>query len=250
MSDEKATAPVPVREITHAHRSDIEDVNPLIRQSTERLPNHDGNYIVAQQKKGQLRHLVPGVQLSVKDRMLNSIVTYYEVSRKKYPFKVQFTNLSSEQATMNFNVVVEFSLEIIDPVKVVEHRITSLLDCLRLDLKREVVRVASKHKVRNSKEAQAELQGELDNFKCEPYLKWTCHLVTVHPDEMALRKLREIEEKQLDMAVAETKADKNLAAMTAAAVTDKIVQARVDNIEEHQIVKVAPLGQLFRDKED
>lgn len=250
MSIDKPATPDPVREITHALRKDSEDVNPLIRQSTATLPNQDGNHIVLQQKKGQLHRQVPGFQLPIGDRMFNGIATYYEVSKKAYPFELQFRNLTSEQATMNFNVTVEFSLAVLDPVKIVEDRITSLLDCVRLDLKREVVRIASKHNVRNARKAQTELQAELDSFQCEPYLKWICHLVSISPDEQALRKLREIEEKELDMDVEATRANKELAKKASSAITDKYVQTQVDNLEEHQIAKMAPLNRLFEERKD
>ena len=248
MSNQKGPPPIPVREIHHTNRLDTDDVNPLIRQSTEPLQNLDGNYIVLQQKKGQLHRQGPGFQLPMGERMFNGIANYYEVSKKSYPFRIRYHNLPSEQTTMNFNVEVEFSLAVVDPVKIVENSITSLLDCVR-HLKREVVRIASKHNVRNTREAQLELQGQLDDFQCEPFLRWTCHLVTIAPDEQALRKLREIEEKGLDMALLAVQADKDLAKKTGQSVTDKIVQVRVDSIEEHQIAKMAPLDQLFQDKE-
>ena len=249
MTNEKAAAPDPIRQITHTARSDSDDVNPLLRQSAVPLPNHDGNYIVIQQKKGQLHNSGAGFHLPVKDRMLNGIVAYFEVSKKMYPFKLQFDKIPSEQSTMQFNVGVEFSLVVIDPKKVVENRVTSLLDCLRLDLKRQVVRIASTHKVDNSRAAQAELQKELDVFACEPWLSWTCHLVTVSPDEQALRKLREIEERKLDIELIATKADKALAVRARSAMDDKTLQTHLENVEEHHIAKLAPLDRLFHDKD-
>lgn len=250
MSNGKPEAPAPVKEIIHSTRNDTDDVNPLIRQSGVPLANDDGNYIVVQQKKGQL-HLGPEVNVPIAEKMLlNKIVAYYEVSKRRYPFKVSYNNIASEQATMNFDVAVEFTVQVTDPRQVVEQRITSLLDCIRMDLKREVVRVVAKYNIRNSRAAQNELQETLEAFTCAPWMAWTCHLVTVSPDSQAMRKLREIEEKDLNMGLLATQTDLDLAAKTGAALTDKIVRTRVDNLEEHQIAKLAPVDRLLHDGQE
>jgi len=246
MADEKAATPNPVREITHTHRRDHDDVNPFLRDSTAPLPNRDENYIVVKQKNGDLHHQARGFQLGIKDRIFNGIATYYEVSKKSYLFRIEFSNVPSEQATMNFNVAVDFSLSVKDPVAIIENGITSMLDCVRHKLKLEVTRVLREQNVRNTAQACAQLQKELTSFECEPYLKWSTPVVTINADDQALAMLRQIEQKRLEIEAIAAQSDSNLAKQASAAMTEKIVQVTVDNLEDHQIAKMAPPGQLFQ----
>ena len=235
----------PVRMIVHDMRSDSDDVNPLIKESRLPLSNENGNFIVGKQKNGQLHNIVPGFSLPLKDRLLNNFDAYYEVRRKSYPFVMKFNDLPSAQVTLNFNVQIEFQLAVIDPVPIVADRTTSFLDCIRHNLKRNIDRVASRYEVRQIKEAQAELQKILDAFQCPPYLKWTCGLVKITPDDRTLKKLRELDEKQLDIAVIAANTERKVATE----LSGKITQSTVDNIEDHQLAKLSPLRSLTHQEE-
>jgi hypothetical protein len=231
-----ATTPSTSRTITHNKRDKASDVNPLLQSSSEIIVSADDNFIVGRQKGGQLHNIVPGFKLSFKDNWFNGIEKYYEVDKRSYPFVVPFDGMASAQATFKFNVSLEFTLQVVDPCAVVKENYTSLLDCILLDLKRSVYDITSRFLVQKTDEARMSLQTALMSFNCPPFLKMNCGVVDIMADAAATKMLRELEQKNLEMALIGKKTEID----SAMALSSKVTEVYTNNVEEHEIQKHLP----------
>lgn len=242
MSNEKASAASQSgsRTITHKHRSKSDDVNPLLRSATHEIVSADDNFIVGRQKKGQLHNIVPGFSLSFRDKMFNGLEKYYEVDKRNYPFSITFREAPSAQATFKFDVTVEFSLKVIDPCVIVRENHTSLLDCILQDMKSTVHSVTSRFMVQKAAEASLLLQTAIASFDCPPYLKMTAGVVDISADAAASKMLRELEQKDLEMALISKKGEIE----TGIVLTDRLVQL-AQNIEDHELQKQLPKEKII-----
>jgi hypothetical protein len=228
--------PAPTRTITHNQRLKSADVNPLLQSSSQPITSAEDNFVVGRQAGAQLHNIVPGFKLPFKERFFNAIEKYYEVDKRSYPFVVAFQNMPSAQATFKFNVTVEFNLKVIDPCVIVRDNATSMLDCILLDLKRCVHDVTSRFLVQNTDETRMALQTALNSFRCPAYLQMVCGVVDIMPDEAATKMLRELEEKNLKVAIIGTRTE----VVSAQNLGDKIASSVADNLEEHQLQKQIP----------
>jgi hypothetical protein len=183
-----------------------------------------------------LHHIVPGFKLSFKGSWLNGIDKYYEVDKRAYPFVVTFNEMASAQATFKFNVAIEFTLKVVAPCVVVKENYTSLLDCILLDLKRSVYDITSRFLVQKTDEARMSLQTALVSFNCPAFLKMNCGIVDIMPDAAAAKMLRELEQKNLEVALIGKKTDID----SANALSTKVTEAYTNNEEEHEIQKHFP----------
>lgn len=233
MAADATTTPVPPvsRRISHNQRARSADVNPLLLTSPQPIISDDDNYIVARQTGGQLHLMVPGFKLPFKEKFFNRIDKYYEVDKRSYPFELKFTDMPSAQATFKFAVTVEFTLKVKDPCVIVKEILTSMLDCILLDLKRCIDDVTSRFLVQKSGEVRMSLQMALTSFNCPPFLQMVCGMVTVEPDAAARKMLSEIDAKELAVDVIGTRTE----VKTAEGIGDKIAGNVVENLEEHQL---------------
>jgi len=241
-----AASPSTSRTITHNQRNKSSDVNPLLQSSSQAIVSADDNYVVGRQKGGQLHNIVPGFKLSFKDGLFNSIDKYYEVDKRTYPFVVSFDEMPSAQATFKFNVKTELTLKVMDPCIVVKENYTSMLDCILMELKSTVYSITSRFLVQKTDEARMSLQTALISFNCPEFLKMTCGIVDIMPDLAAAKMLRELEEKNLAVAliVNQTEID------TVTALGSKATEAYTNSVEEHEIKKHFPnlIGQVLNNE--
>jgi hypothetical protein len=224
------------RVITHKVRDNTSDVNSLLQSSSEMILSADDNFIVGRQKAGQLHNLTPGFKLPFKEKYFNAIEKYYEVDKRRYPFIVTFDDMPSLQATFKFRVKLEFTLQVTDPCMIVKENLTSLLDCVRMDLKNTIYSVSSGFLVQRTGEARMALHTALTSFQSPSFLKITMGVVDIMPDEAATKMLRELEQKNLDVALISKKTTID----SANALSTKITDTVANDIEEHMIQKQIP----------
>jgi len=224
------------RTITHNMRDKASDVNPLLQSSSEAIVSADDNFVVGRQKTGQLHNIVPGFKLSFKDSWFNGIDKYYEVDKRTYPFVVRFEGMASAQATFKFNVSLEFTLQVVDPCVVVQEKYTSMLDCILLDLKRSVYDITSRFLVQKTDEARMALQTALLSFNCPSFLKLSWGIVDIMPDAQAAKMLRDLEQKNLEIALIGKKTEID----SAIALSSKVTEVYTANVEDHEIQKHLP----------
>lgn len=224
------------RTITHNKRDKSSDVNALLQSSSQLIVSADDNYIVGRQKGGQLHNIGPGFKLSFKDGWFNGIEKYYEVDKRSYPFVVTFKEMASAQATFKFNVALEFTLKVVDPCVVVKENYTSMLDCILQDLKCAVYDITSRFLVQRTDEARMALQTALVSFNCPAFLKMNCGIVDIMPDDAAAKMLRELEQKNLEVALIGKKTEID----SANAISTKVTEAVTNNVEEHEIQRQLP----------
>lgn len=244
-NDGKATNSQPIsRTITHTQRAKSSDVNPLLQSSSQAIVSADDNYVVGRQKMGGLHNIVPGFKLSFKDSFFNSLDKYYEVDKRSYPFVVTFNEMASAQATFKFAVSIEFTLKVVDPCVVVKENHTSLLDCILMDLKNAVYDITSLFLVKNTDEARMKLRTTLNSFNCPAFLKMNFGIVDIMPDAAATKMLRELEQKNLEVALIGKKTEID----SANAISTKVTEVVINNVEEHQIQKRIPnlIGKVLK----
>jgi hypothetical protein len=224
------------RTIAHKQRDSSDDVNPLLQSSPYPIVSDDDNYVVGRQRGGQLHSIVPGFKLSLKDKLLNPIEKYYEVDRRSYPFVIRFDETPSAQATFKFIVTLEFNLKVLDPCAIVSENHTSMLHCIRLDLKRCVHDVTSRFLVQNTDDARLALHAALNSFGPPAFLQMVLGVVDVMPDQRAAQMLSELHAKDLKVALIGTQTELN----TATGIGDKIAASAAQAVEEHQLAKQVP----------
>lgn len=234
VNDGKSTSPQPIsRTISHNQRAKSSDVNPLLQSSSQVIVSADDNYVVGRQKMGQLHNIVPGFKLSFKEGFFNSFGKYYEVDKRTYPFDVTFNEMASAQATFKFNVKIEFTLKVVDPCIVVKENLTSLLDCIQMDLKNMVCDITSLYPVRKTYEARMSLVNALISFNCPSFLEMNCGIVDIKPDADAFKMLRELEQQNLEVELITKKEQ-----IDSKQVFSKKRIQNIENLEEHEIPKL------------
>lgn len=231
------TAQQPVaRIISHNQRAKSSDVNPLLQSSEQPITSAADNFIVGRQADGKLSNVIPGFKLPFKEKWFKPFKKYYEVDKSSYLFTLELLNTPSAQPTIKFNVILEFNLKVIEPCAVVQDNCTSLLDCIMLDLKRCVHDVTSKFSVQAVGQASTELQTALLSFNSPPFLRIVFGVIEVAPDRDAASKMREMEGKQMELDVIDSRG----AVGVKQQYVNKIVGKAADGLEEHQIQKLVP----------
>lgn len=185
------------------------DVNPLSPQSSSKINNVDENRIVVVTRNGEYKLLGRHQNLGLIEKLMWGVKTHYEVDPRPHRFELEISSPTNE-ASLYYTIFLTFELKVIDPCKIVEQKIGSMLDCVKFDLTRLVMAETTARSFDESKLVFEAIRLKFEDFKAPDYLSFKPGPIQTHLPPAALEASRQKELRNLTRSQAAEKNSANI----------------------------------------